>query len=127
MTIRGLTFTVKGGEGSGWYGPPKGTHVSNVVTPTQREEVLRQLKGRTLWMRGKIGISLVEPVLEPGQTQHIHTLAGVETTAAKTQKWSIDDLPELVRHPNSIGNLSMRIWRLVPRRGESTVVVKFDW
>ncbi len=25
--IRGLRFTVKGGEGSGWYGPPKGSHV----------------------------------------------------------------------------------------------------
>ena len=25
--IRGLRFTTKGGEGSGWYGPPKGSHV----------------------------------------------------------------------------------------------------
>ena len=24
--IRGLKFTVKGGEGSGWFAPPKGTH-----------------------------------------------------------------------------------------------------
>jgi len=24
--IRGLRFTIKGGEGSGWYAPPKGTH-----------------------------------------------------------------------------------------------------
>ena len=25
--IRGLKFTIKGGEGSGWFAPPKGTHV----------------------------------------------------------------------------------------------------
>jgi len=28
VNIRGLRFTCKGGEGSGWYAPPKGTHVS---------------------------------------------------------------------------------------------------
>lgn len=28
LMIRGLKFTTKGGEGSGWYGPPKGDHVS---------------------------------------------------------------------------------------------------
>ena len=27
MMIRGLRFTVKGGKGSGWYGPPKGDHI----------------------------------------------------------------------------------------------------
>ncbi len=25
--IKGLKFTTKGGEGSGWFGPPKGSHV----------------------------------------------------------------------------------------------------
>jgi len=117
----------KGGEGSGWYAPPKGSHTSREVTSAQRGEVLRQLKSRVEWMRGKININWVEPVKEPKQTQRIHILASVETTAATAKRWGVDDLPELLRHPHSSGNMSMRIGKPIRKRGEPPVVVKFDW
>ena len=141
MQIRGLKYTHKsirlmGGEGSGFHGhsgrpgsvggsAPSGE--GSVVTLTQRGEILRQLKARVEFLRGKVDIQWREPIKEPGQTQSIHVLATVESTSTEIRRWNVNDIPELVRHSHSIGNLTMRIGRPVRRRHEPPIVVKFDW
>lgn len=133
--IRGLKFTYKGGPESGHHGhagvpgqlggsAPGG---GSSITSPQRDEIVRELTGRVEWMRGKIKVQWREPVEEPGETQRIHVLGTVDSTASKLRRWTVDDLPELVRHPHSIGKLSMRIGKPIRRRGTPPVVVKFDW
>ena len=79
---------LKGGPGSGNIGhagipghqggSAPASRRGSAVTPSQRKEVLRQLKSRVEFLRGKVGIQWEEPIQEPGQGQRIHQLANID-------------------------------------------------
>ena len=65
MNIQGLRFTSKGGEGSGWFAPPKGTHGLEVYHGTDEERAYQILEK-----------GLIPPALSKVYaTEHFHIAA----------------------------------------------------